>query len=287
MTPKFVLPPLYVVGVPRQSPRGSASPRCGSSPLQNGTKSQHNWNITFVNGPRQSSPDFEVRRSIFASQARTLPIMAPLHGQSVLPFRAVLYTWLWTRLHLVAIGTVFEWQMYLSSHQLPMPLHMVRSAPWNPFPSRRLRYPKTSKTSQKGSSHALALLPTRSAIFSSFLNVLVHHSASGSGSMSRSSNSTMMSFTMQIGLFLCCRRIASSCQPTSSHATRTRCHAVRQTLVFHFSSAFQSTYLATRPVAQEPFLPLSSPWRIHLEYLNSVSLFSKHANTQDILHLMR
>ena len=33
--------------------------------------------------------------------------MLPLHGQLTLPFRTVLNTWLWTRLHLVAIGTVF------------------------------------------------------------------------------------------------------------------------------------------------------------------------------------
>ena len=34
-----------------------------------------------------------------ASQARTSLIMAPLHGLLRLPFRTVLYTWLWTRMH--------------------------------------------------------------------------------------------------------------------------------------------------------------------------------------------
>ena len=49
--PNFVLSPWYVVWVPRQSPRGSASPH------QKGTKSQHTWDITFVNGPGHGSPD--------------------------------------------------------------------------------------------------------------------------------------------------------------------------------------------------------------------------------------
>ena len=56
--PIFVLPPLYVVGVPRHSPRGSASPPSGSSPPQNGKNTQHNRDITFVNGPGHSGPDF-------------------------------------------------------------------------------------------------------------------------------------------------------------------------------------------------------------------------------------
>ena len=58
MEPNFVLPTLYVTGVPRHTPRGTASPPSGSSPSKNGTKSQHNCDITIVNGPRRSGPDF-------------------------------------------------------------------------------------------------------------------------------------------------------------------------------------------------------------------------------------
>ena len=40
-----------------------------------------------------------------------------------------------------------------------------------------------------------------------------------------------------ISIFFFCRRVASNCQPTSSHATRARCHAVRQRVTFsHWSS---------------------------------------------------
>ena len=56
--PNFVLPPLNVVGVPTRTPRCPASPSSGSSPTQNGAKSQHNWDITIKNGPRHGNPDF-------------------------------------------------------------------------------------------------------------------------------------------------------------------------------------------------------------------------------------
>ena len=57
MEPKFVRPPLCVVGVPRHTPRGPASPPHGRSPPQYGAKGQHNWDITIINGPRHS-PNF-------------------------------------------------------------------------------------------------------------------------------------------------------------------------------------------------------------------------------------
>ena len=44
-------------GVPRHAPRGSASPPCCRPPHQHGTKSQHKWDKTVVNGTRHSGPD--------------------------------------------------------------------------------------------------------------------------------------------------------------------------------------------------------------------------------------
>ena len=49
--PNFVLPPLNVVGVPRHTPRCPASPPSGRSPPRNGTKTQHDRDITIINGP--------------------------------------------------------------------------------------------------------------------------------------------------------------------------------------------------------------------------------------------
>ena len=60
--------------------------------------------------------------------------------------------------------------------------------------------PIAMKTVSKYIGHSP--LPTRSVIMSSCLYVLVHHSDSGLGSMSRSNSSSMMSFTMQVNLSL-------------------------------------------------------------------------------------
>ena len=57
-TPLLWNPTLYVTGVPRHTPRGTASPPSGSSPPKNGTKSQQNCDITIMNGPRRCGPDF-------------------------------------------------------------------------------------------------------------------------------------------------------------------------------------------------------------------------------------
>ena len=67
---------------------------------------------------------------------------------------------------------------FLSLHQLAMPLQNIRSAPWNPFPSRWYRYPGTSKTSLWGRSHMRPSFPTRNVARSSSLHLLVHHNDS-------------------------------------------------------------------------------------------------------------
>ena len=51
-----------------------------------------------------------------------------------------------------------------------------------------------SKASQKGRSHTLSQTPTRKVLMPSFLHVLVHHSDSGLGPMSKSNNSSITSF---------------------------------------------------------------------------------------------
>ena len=65
----------------------------------------------------------EGEAQIWDSHARTLLIMAPLHGQLILPFSTV------SHLQLVVTGTVLERKMYLSRHQLLRALHILRSAP--------------------------------------------------------------------------------------------------------------------------------------------------------------
>ena len=75
---------------------------------------------------------------------------------------------------------------------------------------------------------------------------------------------------------LCRHRVASNCQPTSCPRITysLSCCPPKgnpQPLAFHFSSALHGTYLATRPHSTGASTP---PWRIHLEKLNSVSLFS-------------
>ena len=47
---------LNVTGVPRHTPRGPVSPPRSCSPPQDGTKSRHNRDITFIHGPRHCSP---------------------------------------------------------------------------------------------------------------------------------------------------------------------------------------------------------------------------------------
>ena len=54
----FVLPSLDIVRVPRHTPRGPASPPCSRSPPQDGTKSQHDWNVSIICCPCHSCPDF-------------------------------------------------------------------------------------------------------------------------------------------------------------------------------------------------------------------------------------
>ena len=79
---------------------------------------------------------------------------------------------------------------------------------------------------------------------SSCVCALVHHSDSGLGSISRSINSSMMSFTIQI-ISLCCRRTASSCQPTSFFAPRTHCHAVLKRVTTRISTFIQPSTAPT------------------------------------------
>ena len=69
MKPNLVLPSLDVVGVPRHTPRGPGSPPRSRSPLQNGTKSQHNWNVTIIHGPCHGCPNFA--RNFLAQQRET------------------------------------------------------------------------------------------------------------------------------------------------------------------------------------------------------------------------
>ena len=144
-------------------------------------------------------------RRIFASQALTLLIMAPLQGQFMLPFRAALYTWLWTRLHLTVIGPPASHALANGAFGTLEP----RPVPLNRDTLRRLH--------EKGSSHDLTLLPTRSVIFSSSLCVPVHHGDSRLGSMSRSSNSSMMSFTMHINLVVTEQPVVVSLRHPTQH----------------------------------------------------------------------
>ena len=43
---------------PTSYPRGSTSPPCSRSPLLDGSKSQHNWDISIIHGPRHCRPIF-------------------------------------------------------------------------------------------------------------------------------------------------------------------------------------------------------------------------------------
>ena len=129
-----------------------------------------------------------VRRNIFASHDRTLFCMAALHGQLMLPFRAVLYTWQKTRRQFSRHGNrppaVYE---LVTPPTLQAFAHIVRSAPWNPFTIPAITVSSgLQRLHERGDPQALPLLPIRSVVISSCLRVLVHHSASVLGSISRS-----------------------------------------------------------------------------------------------------
>lgn len=79
--------------------------------------------------------------------------------------------------------------------------------------ARSLETPFHTKTSQNGRSQTLSLPPTLKVLMSSCLYVLIHHNDSSIGSMSRSSNSSMMSFTMQINF----SRLSLKIQKLSAH----------------------------------------------------------------------
>ena len=85
--------------------------------------------------------------------------------------------------------------------------------------------PEPQRTSQKERSQALSLLSTRKVLMSSRLCVLVHHSESRLGSMSRSTSSSMVSFTMQIIfslLSLISQQMSAQIIPRITYS----CHAV-------------------------------------------------------------
>ena len=122
--------------------------------------------------------------------------------------------------------------MNLSRHQLPMPLHNVRSAPWNLLPITVESIAQDVQYLLESISQIFPLFPTFNVIISStpstqiqqFFDNVVHHAQQSQKSQ-----------------LLPAHIIPAAC---------IRCHPPNdssQPLDFHFSSAFHSTYLATRP----------------------------------------
>ena len=195
----------------------------------------------------------KVRRNVLASHAWNLSVMAKLTAKWCC--RSGLSCWRGSG-HAGCIDTIFERHMNLSRHQLPRPLHIVRSDPWDPFPSWWKRDPKSSMTFEK---EERACPPQRCRLGSiskvqQLFNDIVHRAYQS--------------------LF-----VATSCHATIIFVLSTK--GQLPALCSPFSSALHRTCLATRPHSTGASKP---PCRMQLDYLSSVSLFSKHADPRTSWH---
>ena len=219
----------------------------------------------------------KVKRRIFVSQRCTVRALQIFHVQFALLFSAVLKTWLTTRWHFVAKETLFERLISAATHQFaqclfdplcafPITLKTahqhLEDLPERQFPIFPPSPPPTWSVSSPSSSYEL-----------------VHHSDSRLGSMSKFNSSSMISFTIWANI----SRLLQNNQYLSAHIILRKTYSLSDTspnekphpLAFHLSSAFQSTYLATR---SHNTIPSTPPCRMRLEQRNSVSQFSKHAD---------
>ena len=148
--------------------------------------------------PRSSTPfqRSSLPSSVISSSSSWLsPLRSMLEGHFTLPFKAVLQTGPTTLSNFPSSDT--HSLRDRCTHPAMKFLRLL-----NPFPSPANATSQKIERLNEKQIPTFPLLPTSSILSSSSVNVIVHHNDSGFGSMSRSTHSSMMSFTSHVSLSL-------------------------------------------------------------------------------------